>query len=77
MAAKLVCRKNKNDHNPYCIKKPCYFKVSGQCPGPLHTEPNYYSIHNCPGEPDTGGRIKSGTYPECTYCRNRNSIYCE
>ncbi len=65
---KTVCRKNRTDNNPYCLKRPCYFKASGQCRGPLLIGPGAYSYYNCPDEPDTGGIPKCGTHDECAYC---------
>lgn len=76
MPKNVVCRMNKTDKNPYCLKKPCWFKASGQCEGPLDTTPNRYSYLTCPADPDTGGRARSGDYEECNYCIDKDSIYC-
>ena len=77
MGAKYRCRLNLKDKKPYCLQRPCWYKVSHQCSGPVQAEHGYYDIHNCPAEPDTGGKPQAGKYPECQYCRDFGSIHCK
>ena len=66
---KQMCRLDKTNKRPYCLRKPCSYKADGTCPGPVTAVKDYYGLHNCPGDPDPGETPRCGRYAECAYCR--------
>ena len=71
---KQICRLDKTNKRPYCLRKPCSYKADGTCPGPVVAVQDYYSLFNCPDDPDTGSTPKCGHHAECTYCRDRQRL---
>lgn len=70
---KQVCRMDKTNKRPYCLRKPCSYFADGSCSGPVVAIINYYSRSNCPDEPCSGGLPLCGQHPECAYCRENAS----
>ena len=66
---KQICRLDKTNKRPYCLRKPCSYKADGTCSGPVTAVKDYYGLHNCPGDPDPGETPRCGRYAECAYCR--------
>ena len=62
---KQVCRMDKTNNRPYCLRKPCSYFADGSCAGPVVAITNYYSRANCPDEPCSGGLPLCGQHPEC------------
>lgn len=48
---KQICRLDKTNKRPYCLRKPCSYKADGTCSGPVVAIQDYYGLHNCPGDP--------------------------
>lgn len=71
---KQICRLDKTDKRPYCLRKPCSYKADGTCPGLVTAVQDYYSLFNCPDDPDTGAPSRCGHHAECTYCRDRQRL---
>ena len=68
---KQICRMDKTNKRPYCLRKPCSFRLDGSCSGAVVAEAGYYSLYNCPDDPDTGTPPHCGQHAECAYCRDR------
>lgn len=68
---KKVCRMDKTNKRPYCLRKPCSYRLDGTCSGPVMAVKNYYSLYNCPDDPDTGMTPRCGQHAECAFCRDR------
>ena len=66
---KQICRLDKTNKRPYCLRKPCSYKADGTCSGPVTAVKEYYGLHSCPGDPDPGETPRCGRYAECAYCR--------
>ena len=66
---KQICRLDKTNKRPYCLRKACSYKADGTCPGPVTAVKDYYGLHNCPGDSDPGETPRCGRYAECAYCR--------
>lgn len=62
---KQICRMDKTNNRPYCLRKPCSFRADGACSGPIVAQTDYYSRANCPD----GTMPLCGQHPECAYCR--------
>lgn len=60
---KQVCRMDKTNKRPYCLRKPCSYFADGSCSGPVVAITNYYSRSNCPDEPCSGGLPLCGQHP--------------
>ena len=45
---KQICRMDKTNKRPYCLRKPCSFRLDGSCSGAVVAEAGYYSLYNCP-----------------------------
>lgn len=71
---KQVCRMDKTNKRPYCLRKPCSYRLDGTCSGPVVAVKDYYSFYTCPQDADPGEHINCGQYAECAYCRDRNNI---
>ena len=72
---KQICRLDKTNKRPYCLRKPCSYKADGTCPGPVVAVKDYYAyLHGCPDDPDPGQQLHCGRYAECAYCRDRNGL---
>lgn len=63
---KQVCRMDKTNKRPYCLRKPCSYRLDGSCSGPVVAVKDYYSVYNCPDvavslapPPDCGQRTPS------------------
>ena len=56
---KQICRLDKTNKRPYCLRKACSYKADGTCPGPVTAVKDYYGLHNCPGDPDPERRLDS------------------
>lgn len=48
---KKVCRIDKTNKHPYCLRKPCSYRLDGRCSGPVVAVKDYYSVYNCPDVP--------------------------
>ena len=59
---KQICRLDKTNKRPYCLRKPCSYKADGTCSGPVVAIQDYYGLHNCPGDPDPGETPRCGRY---------------
>lgn len=69
---KQVCRMDKTNKRPYCLRKPCSYRLDGTCSGPVVAVKDYYSVYNCPDvaislapPPDCG------QHAECAFYRDR------
>ena len=71
---KQVCRMDKTNKRPYCLRKPCSYRLDGTCSGPVVAVKDYYSFYTCPQDADPGEHVNCGQYAECAYCRDRNNI---
>lgn len=43
---KQVCRMDKTNKRPYCLCKPCSYRLDGTCSGPVVAVKDYYSLYN-------------------------------
>lgn len=68
---KRGCRIDKTNKRPYCLRKPCSYRLDGSCSGPVMAVKDYYSLYNCPDDPDTGMAPRCGQHAECAFCRDR------
>ena len=41
---KKVCRMDKTNKRPYCLRKPCSYRLDGTCSGPVVAVKDYYSF---------------------------------
>jgi len=41
---KQVCRMDKTNKRPYCLRKPCSYRLDGSCSGPVVAVKDYYSF---------------------------------
>ena len=41
---KQVCRMDKTNKRPYCLRKPCSYRLDGTCSGPVVAVKDYYSF---------------------------------
>jgi len=41
---KKVCRMDKTNKRPYCLRKPCSYRLDGSCSGPVVAVKDYYSF---------------------------------
>lgn len=72
---KQVCRMDKTNKRPYCLRKPCSYRLDGSCSGPVVAEPNYYNLFNCPDDnDDLVVKLQCGQLPECAYCREKKYL---
>ena len=39
---KQICRMDKTNKRPYCLRKPCSFRLDGSCSGAVVAEVGYY-----------------------------------
>lgn len=42
---KKVCRMDKTNKRPYCLRKPCSYRLDGTCSGPVMAVKDYYSLY--------------------------------
>lgn len=42
---KQICRLDKTNKRPYCLRKPCSYKADGTCSGPVVAIQDYYGLH--------------------------------
>lgn len=69
---KQVCRIDKTNKRPYCLRKPCSYRLDGSCSGPVVAVKDYYSVYNCPDVPiSLAPPPDCGQYAECAFCRDR------
>lgn len=43
---KQVCRMDKTNKRPYCLRKPCSYRLDGTCSGPVVAVKDYYSLQS-------------------------------
>lgn len=57
---KQVCRMDKTNKRPYCLRKPCSYRLDGTCSGPVVAVKDYYSFDYFGIRPDkeTGAAIR-------------------
>ena len=41
---KQDCRMDKTNKRPYCLRKPCSYRLDGSCSGPVVAVKDYYSF---------------------------------
>lgn len=41
---KQICRLDKTNNRPYCLRKPCSYRLDGTCSGPVVAVKDYYSL---------------------------------
>ena len=54
---KKVCRIDKTNKRPYCLRKPCSYRLDGTCSGPVMAVKDCYSFYTCPQDADPGEHI--------------------
>ena len=54
---KQVCRMDKTNKRPYCLRKPCSYRLDGTCSGPVVAVKDYYSFYTCPQDADPGEHV--------------------
>lgn len=69
---KQVCRMDRTNKRPYCLRKPCSYRLDGSCAGPVVAVKDYYSVYTCPDAPiSLAPPPDCGQYAECAFCRDR------
>ena len=62
---------DKTNKRPYCLRKPCSFRLDGSCSGAVVAEAGYYSLYNCPDDPEC--IAKSAARMSCALlCEEKN-----
>ena len=41
---KQICRLDKTNNRPYCLRKPCSYRLDGSCAGPVVAVKDYYWV---------------------------------
>lgn len=72
---KQVCRMDKTNKRPYCLRRPCSYRLDGTCSGSVVAEPGYYNLFNCPDDnDDLVVKLPCGQHAECAYCREKKYL---
>ena len=79
---KKVCRMDKTNKRPYCLRKPCSYRLDGSCSGPVVAVKDYYSVYNCPDvaislapPPDCGQHRVWTRTPYCAILKKTSATF--